>query len=91
MTKHELEWQQLLPDTQQYEPLFALSDEQSPHSFLDMQPRLADTLDRFCRITHQPSFLLVKGKENQRYLSLIAEAVSERLPPLEDVTGVSYR
>ncbi|MGL5187950.1 MAG: Lon protease family protein, partial [Plesiomonas shigelloides] len=83
MTKQELEWQQLLPNTEQYMPLFSSADEQPPYSFLDIQPRLADSLDRFCRLRTNPSFLLVKGKENQRYLSLLAEAVRERVPPLE--------
>lgn len=91
LTKQELEWQQLLPNTEQYMPLFSSADEQPPYSFLDIQPRLADSLDRFCRLRTNPSFLLVKGKENQRYLSLLAEAVRERVPPLEETIGFHYQ
>lgn len=90
MSSYQLDWQQLLPKISQHSLLFQQADSINHIPFIDLQQRLATTLQQFCRPQHPAKLLLVKGPEDRRYLSLLAEAAGRYQPPLEKILGYRY-
>lgn len=91
MSSYRLDWQCLLPQTKQYDLLFKQADSIPSTHFIDLQQRLSTTLQLFCQPYHPAKLLLIKGQEDRRYLSLLAEAVTAyQPPPTEGVRGCRY-
>lgn len=90
MSSYRLDWQCLLPQTKQYSLLFKQAESVQLTHFIDLQQRLATTLQLFCQPRHPAKLLLIKGQEDRRYLSLIAEAVTAYQPPITGVLGSRY-
>jgi Lon-like ATP-dependent protease len=84
LSSYRLDWQQLLPQTKQYSLLFQQAESIPSTHFFDLQARLGTTLQLFCHPYHPAKLLLIKGPEDRRYLSLVAEAVTACQPLLAE-------
>lgn len=93
MTINRLTWRALVPDTEQYQSLFArsLSDTENTLEFDTLQTRLCYGLSQLCHPRAASSFMLVKAPEEHDYLTLIAKAARQQFPAPDQRFGGHYQ
>lgn len=93
MTITKLEWNELIPDTDSYQEVFAqslLTDETT--FFLgDTQPRLYYALEQLLHPQAMSRFMLAKAPEEAEYLTIIADATSDLSPERTEIFGGDYQ
>lgn len=92
MTITKLTCQDLIPDTESYQEVFAQSDA-APTSELtlsDTQARLQYALEQLLHPLASSRFLLAKAPEETEYLTLIAKAAGQLLPEDPPLVGGQY-
>ncbi len=92
MTITKLTCQDLIPDTESYQDVFAQSEAAltSDVTLSDTQPRLQYALEQLLHPLASNSFLLAKAPEETEYLSLIAKAAGQLLPEDPPFVGGQY-
>ena len=93
MTITKLEWNELIPDSDSHQEIFAQSVLTDESAFLlgDTQPRLQYALEQLLHPSSTSPFMLAKAPEESEYLALVADAVQEILPEQEQVFGGEYQ
>lgn len=90
MSSFKIDWSVLIPEIEDYLQLVRGGKARQHATFLDLQPRLADAVRRFCQQGHPARMLVVNGKADRRYLSLLASAISDHMPVVPGIEGVRY-
>lgn len=93
MTINRLTWRALVPDTEQYQSLFAqpLSDTENTLEFDALQSRLCYGLSQLCHPRPVSSYMLVKAPEEPDYLKIIAAAAHLHFPAPDQQFGGHYQ
>lgn len=93
MTINRLSWRALVPDTEQYQSLFAqpLSDTENTLEFDTLQSRLCYGLSQLCHPRSASSYMLVKAPEEHDYLKIIAAAARSQFTLPEQHFGGHYQ
>nr|WP_252515291.1 Lon protease family protein [Pantoea sp. MQR6] len=73
MTSTQLTWQNLQPDSSQYQSVFSRIADEETDSLASVQPRLLNALAHLHHQTQGFPLLLIRSQENRDYLSLIAQ------------------
>ena len=75
---NQLHWQDVTPSFEQYEAILNQASTLPEHTFLDLQPRLAATIDRFINLKGLTRTLLVNGPDNSIYRDLLCSALEQK-------------
>ncbi|XTZ37012.1 AAA family ATPase [Salmonella enterica] len=88
----KLEWNDLIPDCESYQEIFASSEltRETPFSLSDTQPRLQYALEQLLYPQATSRFLLVKAPEEVEYLELIASSTDLLIPENRPLFGGKY-
>ncbi len=70
-------WQATYPPLHLYSDIIAKADTYSPVSFIDMQPRLKQTLTKFNLLNSMTRIMVVNAPDNAVYRELIVEGAQE--------------
>lgn len=73
LTSTQLTWQNLQPDSSQYQSVFSRIADEETDSLASVQPRLLNALAHLHHQTQGFPLLLIRSQENRDYLSLIAQ------------------
>lgn len=89
LTTQRLDWRALIPDTENYQEIFAQPYDNDLAPFSSVQARLSYGIEQF-HLSDSPAVMLVKASEEAEYLSLIAAAIEETHRPEAALVGGHY-
>ena len=92
MTITKLAWRDLVPDTDNYQELFAQPDLAKEQEYLlsDTQPRLHYALEQVLSPWATSPFMLLKAPDEAEYLGLLTDAIQQLQPENDAVSGGAY-
>ena len=92
MTITKLAWRDLVPDTDNYQEVFAQPDLAKEQEYLlsDTQPRLQYALEQVLSPWATSPFMLLKAPDEVEYLGLLTDAIRELQPETDTVSGGAY-
>jgi len=92
LTITKLAWRDLVPDTDNYQEVFAQPDLAKEQEYLlsDTQPRLQYALEQVLSPWATSPFMLLKAPDEVEYLGLLTDAIRELQPETDTVSGGAY-
>jgi len=92
LTITKLAWRDLVPDTDNYQELFAQPDLAKEQEYLlsDTQPRLHYALEQVLSPWATSPFMLLKAPDEAEYLGLLTDAIQQLQPENDAVSGGAY-
>lgn len=90
LTSTQLTWQNLQPDSSQYQSVFSRIADEETDSLASVQPRLLNALAHLHHQTQGFPLLLIRSQENRDYLSLIAQTAQRFSATATTLFGGDY-
>ncbi|EKO3801998.1 Lon protease family protein [Vibrio harveyi] len=77
---NQVNWQDVTPSFEQYEEILSKATSLPIKPFIDLQPRLEATIDRFTRVRGLTRILLVNCTDNALYRGFVSEVLKNKSP-----------
>ncbi|HGY9580841.1 S16 family serine protease [Vibrio harveyi] len=77
---NQVNWQDITPSFEQYEEILSKATSLPIKPFIDLQPRLEATIDRFTRVRGLTRILLVNCTDNALYRGFVSEVLKNKSP-----------
>ncbi|MFZ3521133.1 Lon protease family protein [Vibrio harveyi] len=77
---NQVNWQDVTPSFEQYEEILSKATSLPIKPFIDLQPRLEATIDRFTRVRGLTRILLVNCTDNTIYRGFVSEVLKNKSP-----------
>ncbi|ABF14235.1 AAA family ATPase [Candidatus Palibaumannia cicadellinicola] len=90
MTNNKLLWQDLFPNTKNFEAVFQQLYEPLELPLFHIQNRLISCLKQLCHSKHPSSFMLLNAREEEEYFQLITDTVKTIMPIAQKPIGGRY-
>ncbi|TOO25347.1 ATP-dependent protease, partial [Vibrio parahaemolyticus] len=78
---NQLNWKDVTPSFEQYEDILKSASSLPKKKFVELQPRLLATVERFKKIKGLTRFLVINCADNTVYRKFICDVVTDGLEP----------
>ncbi|PLK58429.1 Lon protease [Candidatus Palibaumannia cicadellinicola] len=90
MTNNKLKWNDLVPDTSKFEPVFNQLCPPLDSPLTKLQMRLMNGLKQLCHSLSSSRLMLLNAREEEEYFQLIADTIKTIIPTTSQLFGGRY-